>query len=184
MATILFNNKTINIRQLEAADNYLLIHYLQSLSVESRSRFGPHSFDEETVNIICNDVPGDTSRYVAIDPASGKIVAYMLIKQGMIEWDMQRYAQRNQYYESATTVTFAPSVADEWQSSGLGTVMNNLIETDLKERKIKHIILWGGVQATNEKAMRFYTKLGYQRLASFFHDGKNNYDMVKVVSGE
>lgn len=167
---------------LARTDNFLLLEYLQSLSTESRSRFGPHAFDAETVNAICNNLPGDTNRYIAIDTASGKIVAYMLIKQGMIEWDQQRYATRKQYYEDATTVTFAPSVADEWQSSGLGTAMNSVIEATLQKRKIKYIILWGGVQAGNEKAVRFYAKLGYRQLASFWHDGKNNYDMVKELS--
>jgi diamine N-acetyltransferase len=106
----------------------------------------------------------------------------MLIKQGMIEWDMNRYLTRQQTYDYDSSVTFAPSIADAWQSSGLGMLMNNIIEEDLRKRNIKHIILWGGVQATNEKAVNFYKKLGYQFLASFWHDGKDNHDMVKQLT--
>ena len=110
------------------------------------------------------------------------IVAYMLVRQGMIEWDLNRYTTRNQSYDHTTSVTFAPSVADAWQSTGLGSLMNNLIEEDLKEKNIKNIILWGGVQATNEKAIHYYKKIGYQFIASFWHDGKDNHDMVKQLS--
>ena len=106
----------------------------------------------------------------------------LLIKQGMTEWDMNRYLARQQAYDYNSSVTFAPSVADAWQSSGLGMLMNNIIEDDLRKRNIKNIILWGGVQATNEKAVNFYEKLGYLFIASFWHDGKDNYDMVKKLN--
>jgi diamine N-acetyltransferase len=46
---------------------------------------------------------------------------------------------------------------------------------------IRHSILWGGVQATNEKAVKYYKKIGYQYQASFWNEEKDNYDMVKVL---
>jgi ribosomal protein S18 acetylase RimI-like enzyme len=175
------NGKPVEIRLLESKDREKLFDYFQCLSAESRSRFGPHPFDKETVSVICANPNGEIRRYIAIDISSGRVVAYMLIKQGMIEWDESRYAVRQESYDYNTSVTFAPSVADAWQSSGLGIIMNEVIEEDLNKRGIRNIILWGGVQATNEKAVNFYRKLGYQYLASFWHDGKDNYDMVKEL---
>jgi hypothetical protein len=181
MIFTLQNGKEVLIRLLESTDNEKLSYYLQNLSAESRSRFGPHPFDKETVHGICTHPNGEIRRYIALDNSTGSIIAYMLIKQGMIEWDEKRYAGRNQFYDNGSAVTFAPSVADMWQSTGLGTLMNRIIEEDLKKRNIQSIILWGGVQATNDKAVNFYKKLGYQYLASFLHDGKDNYDMVKEL---
>lgn len=175
------NGRHVEVRLLESSDNEKLFAYFdQYFSKESKSRFGPHAFDQETINAICQNPDGEIMWYVAIDEEKN-IVAYMLIKQGMIEWDEKRYASRNQTYDHNTSVTYAPSVADAWQSSGVGSLMNNIIEEDLKRRGIKNIILWGGVQATNEKAVNFYKKLGYQYIASFWHDGKDNYDMVKSL---
>lgn len=91
----------------------------------------------------------------------------------------QRYANRLLYFNTAKTVTFAPSVADAWQSTGLGSLMYNAIESELKEKGISKIVLWGGVQADNLKAVNYYKKLKYQFIDAFWHDGKNNYDMVK-----
>jgi ribosomal protein S18 acetylase RimI-like enzyme len=181
MKTLLKNNKTADIRLLQQEDKESLYNYLQLLSPESRSRFGPHSFDWRTIHAIFDQADETIQRYVAIDETDQAIVAYMLIKQGMIEADQQRYSQRNIFFDPATTVTFAPSVADAWQSTGLGSAMTFFIEEDLKKKSIRHIILWGGVQATNTKAVSFYKKLGYQFIASFWFDEKDNHDMIKEL---
>jgi len=181
MNSVLKNGRSVEIRSLSEMDGDKLFEYFdRHFSKESKSRFGPHPFDKETLNSICQDRGTEISKYIAVDER-GSIVAYMLVKQGMIDWDKNRYASRGQSYESGTSVTFAPSVADEWQSSGLGSLMNAIIEKDLASRNIKHIILWGGVQASNEIAIKFYKKLGYQFIASFWHDEKDNHDMVKQL---
>jgi ribosomal protein S18 acetylase RimI-like enzyme len=179
MTISLRNNKTATIRQINHHDREAIYNYLQKLSVESRSRFGPHPFDRTTIDSIIDQPDHSIQRYVALDDLTGDIVAYMLIRQGMIEFDIPRYAARNQLFDHAKTVTFAPSVADAWQSTGLGAAMTSSIEADLSDRGIKTIILWGGVQATNTKAVNFYKKLGYRFIASFWHDEKDNHDMVK-----
>lgn len=181
MRVQLRNDRTAAIRPLQENDKESLYHYLQNLSAESRSRFGPHLFDQQTINSICEEPAKNIQRYIAVDESTSVVVAYLLIQQGMIEADQQRYAQRNQFLDPGTTVTYAPSVADDWQSSGLGTAMHNLIENDLKNRGIRHIILWGGVQSTNLKAVNFYKKNGYQFIASFWHDNKDNHDMIKEL---
>ena len=173
------NGKSINFRQLQAADAEALFNYFQNLSSESRSRFGPHAFDRDPVFTICNNPTPGLKRYISIDVSDECFVAYMLIQYGMIEGDAIRYASRNHFFDVATTVTFAPSVADDWQSRGLGTQLNNYIEKELIKTGIKTIVLWGGVQATNEKAIHFYKKNGYVYIDSFYYDGNNNYDMIK-----
>lgn len=181
MKTTVRNGKTAEIRLINENDKELLYNYLQLLSPESRSRFGPHPFDWPAIHAIFDQPDKTIHRYIAIDQTDNSIVAYMLIKQGMIKEDQQRYAERNQFFDDETTVTFAPSVTDAWQSTGLGSVMATFIEEELKKKNIRQIILWGGVQATNVKAVNFYKKLGYQFIASFWHDNKDNHDMVKEL---
>lgn len=180
MKLILKNGGRISVRLLDSTDAQKLFDYLSSLSAETKSRFGPHPFDWQTVESICNNAD-DVLRYIAVDESTGDVVAYMLFKQGMIYWDEKRYAERNQHFNYSTTVTYAPSVADDYQSSGLGSLMYNEIERELKAKGIQHIVLWGGVQATNERAVNFYKKFGYQLYGSFWHDEKDNLDMVKEL---
>ena len=181
MNVALRNGKAVQIRTLQQNDRESLFNYLQLLSPETRSRFGPHSFDWRTIHAIFDQPDKMIQRYVAVDITDNNIVGYMLIKQGMIEADEQRYAERNQHLDPVSTVTFAPSVADAWQSTGLGSTMADIIEEDLKEKNIRHVILWGGVQATNIKAVNYYKKLGYRYLASFWFDEKDNHDMMKEL---
>jgi diamine N-acetyltransferase len=181
MRVSLRNGKSVEIRLVNQPDKDALYNYLQLLSPESRSRFGPHSFDWRTIHAIFDRPDTTIQRYVAIDEANNDIIAYMLIKQGMIKEDQQRYAERNQFFDEADTVTFAPSVADAWQSSGLGSVMAAFIEDELRKKNIQRIILWGGVQATNLKAVNFYKKLNYQFISSFWFDNKDNHDMIKEL---
>ncbi len=96
----------------------------------------------------------------------GRSAGFLFWPRGMLKADRQRYSERNQYFDPVTTVTFAPS-ADAWQSTGLGFAMAN-IEEDLRKKSIRHVILWGGVQATNFKALNYYKKLGYEYIDSFW----------------
>lgn len=80
--------------------------------------------------------------------------------------------------------TFAPSVTDLRQGYGIGNHLFQYIISDLKTMNIKRIILWGAVQADNDKAVNFYLKNGFRILGQFYLNGEN-YDMnnmlVKVV---
>ena len=175
------NNSRINVRLLQKDDEELLFNYFNQLSAESKSRFGPHLFDQETLMYIVNETVSDISRYIALDEQQ-KIIAYMLIKKGINEGEKYRLTQNNISFDESLFCTFAPSVADAWQSSGLGSAMFGIIENDIRDNTAyKFIILWGGVQASNEKAIGFYQKQGFNQVDSFWYDGKDNYDMVKKL---
>jgi diamine N-acetyltransferase len=178
---ILKKNIPVTISYLQKKDEKKLLDYFTQLSTATRSRFGPHSFDRDTVHDICNEPAGDIIRYVALNKQE-EIIAYMLIKKGMNEGEQYRLRQNTIAYEESLFCTFAPSVADEWQSCGLGSAMYKTIESDIQANTVfRFIILWGGVQATNEKAIRYYEKHDFKTVGSFWYAGKNNYDMIKTI---
>ena len=99
-------------------DAGLFANYLTALSVESKSRFGPHPFDRSTVEQICKRIDDDDIiRYVALHNDN---IIYMLVKHGLIEWDAIRLGEEQQFFDYGCTATFAPSVLDAWQNSGFG----------------------------------------------------------------
>ena len=120
-----------------------------------------------------------TKRYVA--ESGDRIIAYMLLQPGLIEADRSRYELKNIFFEENTTITFAPSVADDFQNSGLGTKMFNSMLNEVKNEGYKTIVLCGGVQATNARAVHFYEKYGFQHKGSFWHDEKDNHDMTLFI---
>jgi len=175
------DNSKIHVRFLQKIDEEKLFRYFTQLSVETKSRFGPHFFDKDTVKHICNEQGGDTTRYIALDDKDD-LIAYMLVKKGMNDGERYRLLQHNIAFDETLFCSFAPSVTDAWQSSGLGTAMYEAIENDIRSNTpFRFIILWGGVQVTNDRAVRYYEKHAFKHAGAFWYDGKDNYDMIKSL---
>jgi diamine N-acetyltransferase len=174
------NKREVKLRELHFEDLEKLVGYLQNLNPETKSRFGPHGFELEALKQLFMD-PEQFFGFIAEEISSGNIVAYSVIKKGILEHDRFRIESYGLQLDTETDCTFAPSVADKWQSQGLGNALFHFVLNKLKLKSFKRIILWGGVQANNEKALNFYNKNGFIRLGGFEYNGWN-YDMVKEIS--
>lgn len=172
------DHRQAHIRPLTFNDFDRLTHYLQRLSPESKRRFGPHPFDRDSVEAYHRLHP-DVTGFIALHEEV-EVVAYALIKQGLIAEDIPRLTGYGLRPDAQTDCTYAPSVADEWQSCGLGTLLFELIREDCRQKGFQRIILWGGVQSTNTKAVNYYNKLGFIHLGTFEHNGPND-DMMLLL---
>lgn len=173
------NNLPIRLRLLTQDDYEGLSHYLQSLSPDTQKRFGPHPYDKKSLEEFYGQF--HCRGYIAIYTVTTRIIAYSIIKPGYIQHDAHRLLSSGITPDTATDCTFAPSVADEWQSCGIGNHMLRFIITDLQTRRIKRIILWGGVQMDNTIAVNFYKRNGFRTIGQFNYNGEN-YDMVYDIS--
>jgi len=169
----------IILRRLTPADLDNLHEYLLGLSVETKRRFGPHSFDREALVVLFSD-PGQYSGHIAAETCTLTIIAYSVIKKGFLEHDRPRLENYGLNLDPFTDATFAPSVADEWQGLGVGTQLFQFMIPGLQAEGVKRIILWGGVQCDNLKAVHYYRKLGFTILGQFDYYGQN-YDMMKEI---
>ena len=169
------NNKQVELRKLCKSDLEDLFIYLQNLSEETRKRFGPHKFDIASIREFYDDET--IAGFIAIDPGTQEIVAYAIIKTGFLEPDSARLQSYGLRLDKQSDCTFAPSVADQWQSCGIGSLMFGYICSNWHQGGITRIILWGGVQSDNEKALKYYLNHGFRTLGQFEHNG-NNYDMI------
>ena len=176
MTLRLSNGKVVNIKRLVAEDLDNLIEYFQNLSDENKKRFGPHSFEKMAVERLV-EASNEYVAYIARDISNGYIEAYAILKKGLLDSDVVRLKSYGITPEIGTDITYAPSVSGAWQSTGLGHQMFQFIITDLKSSGIKRVVLWGGVQADNDKALGFYNKNGFRKLGEFDYNGLN-YDMM------
>jgi len=170
------NNRNIHLQRLTKDDFKELSDYLQHLSRETKQRFGPHGFDEKSIMEVYCDSDRVTG-YIARDAGTFAIVAYSILKIGFLEHDSFRLKSYGLVLDSKTDCTFAPSVADNWQGLGVGNCLFNFILSDLKATGIKRIILWGGVQCDNKRAINYYLKNGFTSLGQFEYNGLN-LDMI------
>ena len=79
---------------------------------------------------------------------------------------------------------FAPSVADAYQSKGIGTILLSFVESELRKYGAEKIILWGGVQKRNKRAVHYYLKNGFITLGEFWYDKMENLDMIKYLTAQ
>jgi diamine N-acetyltransferase len=173
------NNKQVLLRRINETDFDNLYTYLQLLSDVTKNRFGPHKFDRQTITDLFRN--NNHWGFIAVDVSSNKIVAYAIVKLGYLEHDSHRLQSYGLQLNHDTECTFAPSVAEDWQSSGLGNQLFQFVLSALKAKTgVKRMILWGGVQTTNEKAVNYYQRNGFKILGTF-HYNVHNYDMVLDV---
>jgi ribosomal protein S18 acetylase RimI-like enzyme len=174
------NNKSVLLRKLTVDDIDKLSHYLQNLGPGTVKRYGPHGFDKQSVSELYKNLNQYTG-YIAIDTETSGIIAYSVIKTGYLEHDGYRLQSYGVTPDGKTDCTFAPSVADAWQSQGLGNSLFHFMLSDLKTKGFKRIILWGGVQSSNLKAVNYYLKNGFRKLGQFEHNGMNDDMILEIV---
>jgi diamine N-acetyltransferase len=168
------------LRPLQPDDALRLGAYFTALSAETRSRYGPHPFDQTTADAICAALePADILRMVATVPHHGeeRIIAYFLLKHGLWENDRERYNRLGIPLDTETDSTLAPSVADDYQDQGVGSLMIRHVLRVAAMLSRQRLVLWGGVQATNVRAIHFYTKSGFIKVGEFYTN-MNNHDMI------
>ena len=174
------NNRQVLLRKLTPDDIDKLTIYFQKLGPETLKRYGPHKFDKQSLIELYQNSAIYTV-YIAEDIETSYIIAYSVIKAGYLEHDSMRLQSYSLKLNPKTDCTFAPSVADEWQSYGIGNSLFHYMLADLKMNSIKRIILWGGVQSDNQKAVNYYLKNGFRVMGEFEYNGPN-YDMILEIN--
>lgn len=172
----------VTFRPLTADDAGILGQYFQSLSQDTRRRFAPHAFDQVTADHLCAAIDyADTLTMIATvqDGPEERVVAYFICVLGVAAVERARYAQAGITLDPDTDCTVAPSVADAYQDRGLGSsLMSHLIQV-ARELGRRRVVLMGGVQATNHRAVHYYQKHGFQEVNTFEGPpGAYNHDMV------
>ena len=109
------------------------------------------------------------------------IVGYLLVLFDLIPADRNRYRDLGLELSAETDCTLAPSVADDYQSKGVGNWLMEKALTVCRSMGKKRVVLWGGVQERNGRAVNFYTKFGFERVGEFMHNGIMNYDMIRTL---
>ena len=168
----------IIVRKLTSSDLDALLHYLHNLSGETKSRFGPHAFDAAGLIQFYNDHP--VTGFIALDVHSNVVIAYSVVREGILEHDKERLMGYQYPGMGDHACTYAPSVADNWQGKGIGKRMFDCILQDRRQKETRRIILWGGVQDSNKKALHFYQKLGFITIGFFDYNGLNQDMLVEI----
>jgi ribosomal protein S18 acetylase RimI-like enzyme len=174
---VLPDDQSVTFRLLRADDGVLLGQYFNGLSDETRQRFGPHPLDQATANQLCATLNyAETLPFVVVD--HDQIIAYIILLPGLKDFDAVRFEQAGYPLAADKDCTIAPSVADAYQNRGLGKCATRQAITVAKRLDRRWLILLGGTQASNARAVHFYHKLGFETISTFEYPvGVLNYNM-------
>jgi len=167
-------------RPVSAGDGQILGDYLLGLRPETVELFRPHDFDQATADRLCAEIDSSQLlRMIATVEVDGeeRVIGYFLLRFGVGDHDLARFGPYGISLDANTDCTIAPSVADDYQDRGLGSLLfSHLIEIARRAGR-KKIILQGGVRAINARARHFYKKHGFRKVGEF---GANldNLDMI------
>lgn len=172
------DGETVMFRPLGSSDVTLFCIFLQELSEETSRRFQPHPLTIAAAEALCRNLDYEkTLRMLAVN-RNLKVVGYFVLEFVFPNDERERYQRYGIELSNEKDCRLAPVVADKYQNTGIGsTLMARTIEiSKLLDRR--NIVLNGGTQATNERAIHFYEKFGFQKIGEFEESNINNYDMI------
>ena len=153
------------LRSLRADDGGALAAYFAALSPESKRRFQPHPLTATVAEELCAAASSTALRLV-ID-RTGKIIGYFIFETVMSVHEATRYRPFGHALETGKDFLFAPSMADAFQNQGLASrAMPHLLGL-ARQSGARSVVLMGGTQATNARAIAFYEKFGFQRFGGY-----------------
>jgi GNAT superfamily N-acetyltransferase len=175
-------DEEVALRLLGPGDAPILAEYFLGLSAETRRLYAPHPFDLVTAEKLCATLDVTTQlRFVGVagKEPDQRIMAYLIVGLTPGESELRRYQDLGLTLDPERTCWLAPSVADRYQSQGVGFLLMQPILDWARQLGYRQMVLSGGTRAENHRAIRFYTKLGFRRLGDFQTEGSvDNHDMM------
>lgn len=149
------------LRELRSTDTPALVDYFHQLGVATRRRFQPHPLTPQVAKQVCT-APGGVTLRLVIEHAS-RLVAYFIVDTMLSEHERRRYGKQGIALAQGLDFLFAPSVHDDWQNKGLASLAMPYILEICRAWGAHSLVLMGGTQATNARAIFFYEKFGFTR---------------------
>ncbi|MFF9645936.1 GNAT family N-acetyltransferase [Kitasatospora aureofaciens] len=167
-------------RPLTHADTGRLAGFLETLSSESRRFSTFDGYDVATAQELCDAIARYDKLRLALEEApSSRIVGLLEFSLDLTPEDIARYQDAGIHLAKTTDCRFGPTLADDYQGRGVGTLVSPLITEVARLLGRTRIILWGGVRADNPRAIRYYEKNGFQPVGFFTEaDGSLSLDMM------
>jgi RimJ/RimL family protein N-acetyltransferase len=178
-ASVIADGETLLIRPLEPADVEALAHFLSQLSPQTRRFSTFDGFDSAAAQTLCHAIARYDKLRIVIQSAANRIVGLLEFSFAITDDDRLRYTAYDVTFSSETDCRFGPTLADDYQSRGIGTLALPFVTDAARKFGRRRIILWGGVLAENARAIRYYEKNGFQRMGKFMSpDGVESLDML------
>jgi len=169
-------------RPLNKNDSKAFGQFLESLSQETRSKFGPHPLDFAEAKNICENLNYSEMLRMVITNKKEEIIGYIVLSFQFRDSQLLRYEDYKISLAKGRDICIAPVVADRYQNKGIGGLMLKKTIEIAHRLRVKYIILWQGTQSSNKRAIHFYEKFGFLKNSEFERYGHKNVDMTLTLN--
>lgn len=175
------SGETLTFRPLLPDDAAPLAQFLTALSPQTCACATFAGYDLTTAQELCAAIARyDKLRLVAT--TAERIVALFELSFDLTADDIARYQSYGLPLDAATTCRFGPTIADDYQNRGLGSLLLPHVLDLARRFDRRRIILWGGVMTGNQRAVHYYQKNGFQLVGQFCNAANILcYDMIRAI---
>lgn len=157
-----FQDLFIYFRPLLRTDDKRLATFLENLSEQTRQFSTRESYDLDEAQSLCSAINRyDKLRLVALID-NDLIIALFEFSLSIVDNDHQRFKKYNIQLNELTDARFGPCISDQYQNRQLGYWLFEKTKTIARQMGKERLILWGGVRRDNQRAIRFYEKIGFE----------------------
>jgi RimJ/RimL family protein N-acetyltransferase len=182
------SGEPVVLRPLASGDARPLGAFLEGLSPQTRHFWYMDSYDLDQAQALCDAIARyDKLRFVVQTRAgqTDAIIGLMEFSFDLTDGDLQRYAEYGIDLRGGHDCRFGPCLADAYQGQGAAGMLFPPLMEVARRFDQQRVILWGGVIAANQRAIRFYEKAGFQRVGDFVsNDGFACLDMLYHLETE
>lgn len=182
------NGTETTLRPLESNDVDKLSNFLDGLSKETTRLIIAPDSKLPSAKELCDAINKyDKLRFVletSSNSNSSKVIGLIEYSFGIPERDIERFTAAGYKLNEKTDCRFGPTLADEYQGQGVGDRLFPYVIKIAKKFGKNRIILWGGVLMDNKRAVRYYTKHGFETVGEFSDSGDRMLDMILDISND
>ncbi len=109
----------------------------------------------------------DKLRFVVENPSKNKIIGLFELSFGIPQSDIDRFINYGIQLSEATDCRFGPTIADDYQGQGVGSLIFPLVQDVVSRFGKIRITFLGGVRKNNERATHWYKKFGFVTVGEF-----------------
>ncbi len=172
------NGERVFFRPLVKSDASAFGEFLKNLQEKTRTRFGPHPLTVGEAKKICNSLNySEIVRMILIN-MNQEIIGYMILSFLLRESQIERYKKYRISLVNHKDACIAPVVTDDCQNKGTGSLMLDETIKIARSLGIRLLVLWQGVQASNDRGIHYYEKFGFKKNGEFDRYGTHNIDMT------
>lgn len=176
------NKQKVLIRPLEPSDKSKLVKFLAKLSANTRHFYILDDYGEKTAEHLCRSLSNHEKKHFIIENNKKEIIALVKFSLDLPGKDKIRFAEYGIDLKPGETSRCGTCVADEYQSSGIGSITLEQVINSSKDLNQKIVMLSGGTVKENKKAINTVKKFNFEIVGKYIDsNAQERLDMLHII---